>query len=84
MYSCGPLHVDVQWLDDQLEPIYHSSVLIQDVAWKTSHELWTIETGGARERERERERESRRSVLAAGHDDDLMHIQYLVALVALF
>ena len=30
-YSFGPLHVDKQRQDDQLEPIYHSSVLIQDV-----------------------------------------------------
>ena len=43
-------------------PIYNSSVLIQDVAWKTSQEQWRIETGG--------ERWSERSVLAARHDDE--------------
>ena len=29
--SYGPLHMDVQVLDDQLERIYNSSVQIQDV-----------------------------------------------------
>ena len=62
MYSCGPLHMDEQRLDDQLEPIYNSSVLIQDVAWKTSQEQWTIETGG--------ERGSGKSMLAVWHDDN--------------
>ena len=32
---CGSLHMDPQRKDDQLEPIYNSSVPIQDVAWKT-------------------------------------------------
>ena len=36
--------------------------MIQDEAWKTSVEQWTIETGD--------ERGSGRSVLAAWHDDD--------------
>ena len=35
MYSCGPLHMDEQRQDDQLEPIYNSSVPIKDVALKT-------------------------------------------------
>ena len=35
---CGPLHTDEQALGDQLEPIYNSSVLIQDIAWKTCRE----------------------------------------------
>ena len=47
---------------DHLEPIYNSFVSIQDVALKTSRERWMIETGG--------EIGSRRSVLAARHDDD--------------
>ena len=51
-----PPHMDKQRQDDQLEPIYNSSVPIQDIALKTSWEQWTIETGG--------ERGSRRSVLA--------------------
>ena len=38
MYSCAPHHADEQGLGDQQEPIYNSSVLIQDVAWKTSSE----------------------------------------------
>ena len=54
--------MDEQMLDDQLEPIYNSSMLIQDFAWKPSCEQWTIETGG--------ERGLGRSVLAARHDDD--------------
>ncbi len=48
--------------DDQLEPIFTSSVPIQGIALKTSQEQWTIETGG--------ERGSRRSVLAVRHEDD--------------
>ena len=47
---------------DELEPIYNSSVLIQDIALKTFWEQWTIETGG--------ERGSGRSVLAEQHDDN--------------
>ena len=62
IYSRGPLHVDEQRQDNQLEPIYNSSVPIQDIALKTSRERWAIETGG--------ERGSRRSVLVARHDDD--------------
>ena len=44
--------MDEQRQDDQQEPIYNSSVLIQDIALKTSQERWTIETEG-RERARE-------------------------------
>ena len=54
--------MDEQRLDDQPEPINNSSVPIQDVAWKTCRERWTIETGG--------EKGSGKSVLAAWHDDD--------------
>ena len=61
-YSCGPLHMDEQRQDDQLEPKYNSSVPIQDVALKTYQERWTIEMGGGRG--------SKRSVLAVRHDDD--------------
>ena len=52
------------YIDDQLEPIYNSSVPIQDVTLKNYRERWTIETGGGRG--------SGRSVLAAWHDDDGM------------
>ena len=48
--------------DDQLEPIYNSSVPIQDVALKTYRKRWTIEKGG--------EKGSEISVLATRHDDD--------------
>ena len=48
--------------EDWLEPIYNSSVPIQDVALKTDRERWTIETGGGRG--------LGRAVLAARHDDD--------------
>ena len=61
-YSCGPLHMDEQWLDDQLEPTYNSSVPIQDVALKTYWKQWTIEKGGGRG--------SGISVLMAWHDND--------------
>ena len=45
-----------------LEPIYNSSVPIQNVALKTCQEQWTIETGD--------KRGSGRSVLVGQHDDD--------------
>ena len=53
--------MDEQMVDDQLKPIYNSSVSIQDVAWRTCWELWMIETGG--------KRGSEKSVLTAGQDD---------------
>ena len=58
--------MDKQRQDDQLEPTYNSSVVIQDIALKISWEGWMIGTGG--------ERESRRSMLAEGQDDDLVRI----------
>ena len=61
MYSCGLLHMDKKRLGNQLEPIYNSSVPIQDMALKTSLEWWMIDMGG--------ERESKRSMLAVRHDD---------------
>ena len=64
MDSCGPLHMDRQRLADQLEPIYNSSVPIQDVAGKTCRERWTIDTGS--------ERVSWISVLAVWHDDKVL------------
>ena len=33
MYHFGSLYMDEQKLDDQLEPIYSSSVSIRDVTW---------------------------------------------------
>ena len=45
-YIAPPPYMDKQKFDDQLEPINNSSVLIQDVAWRTSRERWTIEMGG--------------------------------------
>ena len=54
--------MDRQRLDDPLEPIYNSSVSIQDVAWKTSRKQWTVEIGG--------ERGSGISMQTARHDDD--------------
>ena len=64
-YSCGPLHMDEQRQDDQLEPTYNSSVPIQDVDLKTCQKRWTIEKGGGRG--------SGRSVLMVRHDDDHHH-----------
>ena len=62
MYSCGHLHMDGQKQDDQLKPTYSNSVVIRDVALKTSRKQWTIGRGG--------ERASEISVLMAWHDDD--------------
>ena len=53
--------MDEQRQDDQLEPISNSSVLIQDIALKTNQERLMIEMCGGRV--------SRRSVLAAPHDN---------------
>ena len=64
MYSCGPVR-----LDNQLKPIYNSSMLIQDVAWRTCQERWTIETGS--------EKGSGKSVLLVRHDDDFKYIKWL-------
>ena len=61
-YSCGPLHMDEQRQDDQLEPTYNSSVPIKDVALKIYRMRWTIVKGGGRG--------SGKSVLMAPHDDD--------------
>ena len=55
------LHLNEQRFDDQLEPIYNSSVPIQDVAWKISRDSWTIVTVN--------ERGSGTSGLVARHDD---------------
>ena len=63
MYYCGPLLPDEQWLGDQIEPIFNSFVPIQDVAWKTCREQWTIETSG--------KKKSGKSVLAAWHNNDI-------------
>ena len=54
--------MDEQRQDDQLEPIYNSSMTIQDIALKTSWEQWMTETGG--------KRGPGRSVLAVQHDDE--------------
>ena len=62
MYSRGLLHTNEKGLGDQLESIYNSSILIQDVAWKTCREWWTIGISGGRG--------SEKSVLAAHDDDD--------------
>ena len=51
-YSSGPQHIDEQKQDDQLEPIYNNSVLIQDITRKTSRERWPIEMGSVRGSER--------------------------------
>ena len=48
--------------DDQLDPIYNSSVRIQDVALKTYRERLTLGKGGRRG--------AGRSMLAARHNDD--------------
>ena len=64
MYSCGPLHMDEQRQDDQLETTYNSSVPVQDVSLKTCWKQWTIKKGVGRR--------SGRSAMAARHDDDMV------------
>ena len=54
--------MDEEMQYDQLEPIYNSSVPIQDIALKTYRNRWTIEKGDGRG--------SGRSVLMVWHDDD--------------
>ena len=61
-FSDRPLHMDVQMLDDQLEPIYNSSVWTQGVVSVICRKRWMIGTNG--------ERKSGKSVLAARHDDE--------------
>ena len=51
-----------QMQDDQLEPTYNSSVLIQDVTLRTCRKQWRIEKRGGKW--------SGISVLMAQHDDD--------------
>ena len=68
MYSSGPLHMDKQKQDDQLEPTYSSSVPIWDVALKTCQKPLTIEKGG--------ERESGISVLMVRCDNDVCMYSY--------
>ena len=51
-----------QRLNDQLEPLYNSSVPIHGVTWKTSWKRWTIETSS--------EKVLGKPVLAVQHDDD--------------
>ena len=45
-FSDGPPHMDVQVLDDQLilEPIYNSSVRINNIVKKTFWKRWMLET----------------------------------------
>ena len=62
MYSCGPLYMDEQRQNNQLEPTYSSSVLIWDVVLKTCWKQWTIGRGG--------ERGSGISMLMVRHNDD--------------
>ena len=76
MYFWGSLYMKKQRLDDQLEPIYCSSVPIWNVDWKTSRERWTIETNG--------ERLPGKSVLAAGHDDDDDKYKNWITIITLF
>ena len=48
MYSCGPLNMDEQRQDDQLEPTYNSSVPIWNVALYSSWEMPYIQWGRKR------------------------------------
>ena len=62
MYSCGPLHIDEQKQNDQLERTYSSSVPIRDEAQRTYWKQWAIGRGS--------ERGPGISVQIARHDDD--------------
>ena len=62
MYSCGPLPMDEQRQDVQLEPTYCSCMPIQDVALRICRKQCPIGRRG--------ERGSGISVLIAWHDDD--------------
>ena len=68
IYSRGPLHTDEQGKGDQLEPIFNSSVLIQDVAWETCRKQWTIGTSGGRG--------SEKSMPVARHDIQSGQLNY--------
>ena len=58
--------MDEQRKNNQLEPIYNSSVPIQDVALKTYQKRWMIETCG--------EKGLGISMPMAQHDDDDIYI----------
>ena len=62
--------MDKQRQDDQLESIYNSSVLIQNVALNIYQERWMIEKGGRRG--------SGRPMLVPRHDDqpDLLNMEW--------
>ena len=62
MYSCGPLHMDEQRQENQLEPTYSSSMPIREVTLKTCRKQWKIGKDG--------KRRSGISVLMARCDDD--------------
>ena len=62
MHSCGPLHMDEQRQDDQLERTYRSSVPIRHVALRTCRKQWKIGRGG--------DRGLGISMLIVRHDDD--------------
>ena len=64
--NCGPLHMDDQKQDDQLEPTSNSFVPTQDVALKTYQKQWTIERSGRRG--------SGISMLMARQDDDGVYV----------
>ena len=62
MYSSGPLHMDEEKQDIQLEHTYSSYVPIRDVVLRISRKQWTIGRSG--------ERRSGISELVAWYDDD--------------
>ena len=66
MYSYGPPHMAEQKQDDQLKPIYSSSVRIRYVDLRTCQKQWTIGRSG--------KRGSEISMLAVRHDDDDIYI----------
>ena len=78
MYSGGPLPIHEQRYDDQLEPIYSSSMTIRDIALKTCRKQWTIGEVVARE-------ESGISILMAWREDIYIYIYiYIYVCIILF
>ena len=69
-YSCRPLHRNEQRQDDR--PGTYIQQFCAHTGYSSSRERWMIETGG--------ERGSRRSVLAAWHDDDDLFIIKVLSL----
>ena len=70
IYSSRTFHMDEKRQDDQLKPIYNSSVPIQNIDLKTSREPWTIERSGERQSQDD-------PCLSARHDVNAHKTEYM-------